>query len=417
MATNKSYTKDEQERIDAVNRYLKGERPVDICKTFGRSKGWLYKWVGRYNNAKRGGKRKWFQEHSRAAKNVHGKTNPIIEKLVINVRKSLVGGNTDETKYRYIGPDEIQFWMDELGHSEDEIPSTPTISRIIKRNKLLVQKRKRYVRCKSKKRYTLLDPMKINEIHQIDFVGPRYIRGYGAISSLNMIDVVGNEVSLQQYVSRVMNYVLEFLLDHWANNAIPEYLQMDNGAYFIGDLKHQRHFSRVVRLCLYFGVEPVFIAPRKPWMNGSIENFNKEFGEKLWEREEFKDLNHIRKESEILQMRHNKSQKWKNRKKTLETIPIRRIPNDFKIDVNNLPLIEGKVHFIREVRKDGMINVLNEDFDVDKSLAHEYIWATVDTKKEQLKIYHREQKADKARIVKMHEYKINEEVKAFDLKF
>ena len=68
MATNKSYTKDEQERIDAVNRYLKGERPVDIFKTFGRSKGWLYKWIGRYNNAKREGKRKWFQEHSRAAK-------------------------------------------------------------------------------------------------------------------------------------------------------------------------------------------------------------------------------------------------------------------------------------------------------------------------------------------------------------
>ena len=65
---------------------------------------------------------------------------------------------------------------------------------------------------------------------------------------------------------------------------------MDNGAYFIGDLIHSRHFIRVVRLCLYLSVEPMFIAPRKPWMNGTIEDNNYEFGEKLWEREHFKDL-------------------------------------------------------------------------------------------------------------------------------
>ena len=415
--TSEKHTKEEQERIDAVNRYLKGERQMHIYKPLGKSRGWLHKWIKRYKNANRGSKRKWFQEHSKVPKNIYGKVDLEIEKIVVNVRKSLVEGNTDETKYRYIGPDEIQFRMHELGYSEDKIPSTATISRIIKRNKLVIQKRKRYVRCKSKKRYTLLNPTKVNEVHQMDFVGPRYIKGYGSISSLNMIDVVGNEVRLQQYAGKSMDYVPEFLWNHWTNNAIPRYLQMDNGAYFIGDLKHPMHFSRVVRLCLYFGVEPVFIAPRKPWMNGSIENFNKEFGEKLWEKERFKDLEHIRKESETLKIRHNKSQKWKNRKTTLEKIPVRKIPKDFKIDINNLPLTEGKVHFIRKVREDGKINVLNEDFNIDKSLAHEYVWATINTKEKQLIIYHREQKVDKARLVKIHKYEINDKVKPFDLDF
>jgi len=52
---------------------------------------------------------------------------------------------------------------------------------------------------------------------------------------------------------------------------------MDNGAFFIGDLIHSRHFSRFVRLCLYPGVEPVFIAPSKPWMSDTIEDFNVDF--------------------------------------------------------------------------------------------------------------------------------------------
>ncbi|MEA3281484.1 MAG: hypothetical protein U9Q68_02835 [Euryarchaeota archaeon] len=83
-----------------------------------------------------------------------------------------------------------------------------------------------------------------------------------------------------------MDNVIGFLLDCWTKNAIPNYPQMDNGASFIGDLMHSKHFSRVVRLCLHLGVEPVFIAPSKPWMNGTIEDFNGEFGEKLWEREQ-----------------------------------------------------------------------------------------------------------------------------------
>ncbi|MCD4845322.1 MAG: hypothetical protein K8R25_12630, partial [Methanosarcinales archaeon] len=64
------------------------------------------------------------------------------------------------------------------------------------------------------------------------------------------------------------------------------YHQMDNGASFISDLIHLRHFSRVVRLCLHLGIEPVFITPGKPWMSGTIEDFNNDFVEMLWEREQ-----------------------------------------------------------------------------------------------------------------------------------
>ena len=106
---NKSYTVEEEERIDAVDRYLKGERPSQICKSLGRSRVWLRKWIGRYNDSEKSSKMEWFTDKSRAPKNVHRKTDSEIEQLVINVRKSLVKGITEDTKYRGIGAVEIQF--------------------------------------------------------------------------------------------------------------------------------------------------------------------------------------------------------------------------------------------------------------------------------------------------------------------
>jgi|GEM_PF-4296694 len=46
-----------------------------------------------------------------------------MEQLVTTVRKSLLNGTTEDTKYRCIGAVEIQFRMHELGHSEDEMRS------------------------------------------------------------------------------------------------------------------------------------------------------------------------------------------------------------------------------------------------------------------------------------------------------
>jgi len=60
----------------------------------GRSRSWLLKWVGRYNNLNKNSEKEWFREESRAPGNVHRKTDSEIEQLVVNVRKSLMEGKT-----------------------------------------------------------------------------------------------------------------------------------------------------------------------------------------------------------------------------------------------------------------------------------------------------------------------------------
>jgi len=152
-------------------------------------------------------------------------------------------------------------------------------------------------------------------------------------------------------------------------------------------------------------------------MNGTIEDFNGDFGEKLWEQEQWTDLEHIRSEAKTFLMRHNNRQDWKYRKTDLEAIPHRKFSEDFEIGADSLPITEGKVHFIRQVKGDGTISVLNEDFDVGESLAYEYVWATIDTKQEQLKVYYRDKNAEEASLIKIYEYKISENVKRFEEKF
>ncbi len=137
----------------------------------------------------------------------------------------------------------------------------------------------------------------------------------------------------------------------------------------------------------------------------------------MWEREKWTDLEHILRESKTFLIRHNNRQDRKYRKTDLKAIPHRKLPEDFEIGADSLPITEGKVHFIRQMKRDGTISVLNEDFDVGESLAYEYVWATVDTKQEQLKVHYLEKNAEETDLIKIYEYKIGENVKRFEEKF
>ncbi len=54
----------------------------------------------------------------------------------------------------------------------------------------------------------------------------------------------------------------------------PEQLQFDNAREFVGWGPAARYLSRVLRLCLRFGIEPVVIPPAQPQRNGGVEWFN-----------------------------------------------------------------------------------------------------------------------------------------------
>lgn len=402
------HTPEEEERIKAIQRYLEGEREADIYRSVERSKGWFNKWLGRYKTGRKG----WYKDLPKRARVIPHKTSERIEQIVVNIRKALMAGTEDSTKYSRVGAEAIQFHMEELGYKSSEIPSLSTIKRIIKRNKLKANKRERYKRVRSKGRYTILNPKHIDELHQLDYVGPRHIKGYGPINSIHLKDVVGRQVAGQQYNEKSMDNVMDFLMGYWKQCPIPKYLQVDNGMCFAGDYKHPKSFSRFVRLALYVGIEVVFIAPSRPWMNGTIEEFNKGFDKRFWQKELFTDLNDIRKKSVIFFEKENTFNAWKLRNAKLKVVDpkrIRMLPEDFTIAVDRLPLVTGKIHFIRRIDSWGKISVLNEYFDVGKEYTGEYVWATIETMKQTLMVYYKDENL-KVREIKRFGYEIGETV-------
>lgn len=400
------YTPEEEERIKAIQRHLEGEEPVAIYRSMGWSKHWFNIWLGRYKTGGEG----WYKNLSKKAKVIPHRTTERIEQAVVNIRNALMNGTEESAKYSCVGAEAIQFHMEELGYEQSEIPSISTIKRIIKRNKLRVNRPERYKRVHSKGRYTILNPKYVDELHQIDYVGPRHIKGYGPINSIHLKDVVGRQAAGKQYNEKNMDNAMDFLLNYWKQHPIPKYLQIDNGMCFIGNYNHPRAFSRFVRLALYVGIEVVFIAPARPWMNGTIEEFNKGFNKRFWKKDRFSDLQDIRKKSPIFFEKENRFNAWKLRNEKLKAAdPKRMLPQDFTIDVNSLPIVAGKMHFIRAVDSAGRISILNEHFDVGGAYIGEYVWATVETMKQMLTVYYKDEDLA-VREIKRFGYAIGEKV-------
>ena len=75
-----------------------------------------------------------------------------------------------------------------------------------------------------------------------------------------------------------------------------------------------------------------------------------------------------------------------------------------------VPLTAGRVHFIRKVDAQGAIPILKEPWQVSKSLVGHYVWATLDTGKAALSIYHRRSERAQPRLIKQYGYALEEKV-------
>jgi transposase InsO family protein len=97
-------------------------------------------------------------------------------------------------------------------------------------------------------------------------------------------DAFDGAVCLRLVDSRRMDEVLGFLGECWKDLGRPAQVQLDNARELCGWGAAARYLSRVIRLCLRFGVEPVFIPKGEPQFNGGVENFNGWFQPRLFQR-------------------------------------------------------------------------------------------------------------------------------------
>jgi len=325
----------------------------------------------------------------------------------------LVKQDTPETKYSFCGAIAIHQELDKLGYRDK--PSTSTINRVLKRNDLIINPNRQRKGHSSRKFYPEILAKYPGHVHQLDLVTPRYIKGYGAVISVNRIDVYTGQANLKPYPNKGVDSILDFLTDDWKVFGIPRYLQLDNEAAFKGGLYHPRTFGKLSRFCLNFSVEIVFIPFNEPWRNAHIESFNSRYDKMLWRKMVFKDLNQLCLESIKFREKHNDYQKYRKttfKKQYPKSYTIRYLPENFVFDSSqNLPITQGRLHFVRLIDEHGNINILNEDFYIDKNLSFDYAWGIINTKDQDLKIWYRASKEAPKQLIKTIPYELREPIK------
>ena len=89
-----------------------------------------------------------------------------------------------------------------------------------------------------------------------------------------MIDLFSHRVYIESLRTKADRQIAQSLLRSWKVIGLPDFLLLDNELSFRGSNRYPRSPGLVIRLCLHFGVQPVFIPMSEPWRNAVVESFN-----------------------------------------------------------------------------------------------------------------------------------------------
>ena len=137
------------------------------------------------------------------------RTPPDVERAVISIRRRLAARATPQTRYSHIGAVQIRVELESLGYSP--LPSLRTIRRIIARAGLSCPPLRLSPRITGNE-YPGPQAPDSNHLHQIDVVGPRYLRGDSTRYYLLVCkDVFDQSIYMELVDSCSMDGVLSFL--------------------------------------------------------------------------------------------------------------------------------------------------------------------------------------------------------------
>jgi len=374
--------KEDAIRQGAMNRRLKGETVVSICSSLHKSRRWFYYWYKRYKLKQKD----WFQDRSKRPHQSPGKTPPKLEQEIIGIRNSL-------SKQGLFHGAQATQWEMEAEYMED-VPSISTINRIFRRNDLIEPKLKRYE--PKGKAYPQLKANYSNHIHQLDLVGPCYLRGTQTIRfySLNVVDIFTHRCGVQPSFSKCSQSVIDAVWMIWHRLGIPKHLQVDNELSFRGSNRYPRGMGALIRLCLNNQVTLWFIPMREPWRNGVVEKFNDHFRQKLLKRIPMQSKDDMFRESMNFECLHNSRYRYSLLKgKT----PIQMLNNSKRklrfpdsLDNPKYPLTkpkQGCYNMIRFIRSDCLLHIFGEKFPMPQEVQYEYVVASVFVKKKKMKVF------------------------------
>jgi len=372
------------DRQQAVKLRLAGRSVEEICQIMNRSRDWFNTWWRRYRSLGPNG----LFDLTRS--NVQPRRiSAELERTIVGIRQRLASQAHPGTRYSLIGASAILAELQIL-HIRP-LPSVRTIERVLARNGETVPKVRLapYLACST---YPKPQANHSNQLHQVDAVGPLYLKGnrqrYYIFTGKDVFD---GAVYLKLYRSRKMEVILDFLGECWKNLGLPEQVQFDNAREIVGWGPAARYLSRGLRLCLRFGVEVLLIPPGRPQHNGSVEHFNGWFQPRLFQRHYSQvstrkrellrlqeTVNHQHVQSRIGGLTPAQHRRW---------VKIRKLPPNYEVPTEPLNIAAGHITFFRQVTAHGNVHLLSQTFPVGKRLKGEYVKVQLDTKHAHITVY------------------------------
>ena len=194
------------------------------------------------------------------------------------------------------------------------------------------------------------------------------------------MDLYSHCIYIESQRTKQDHQVAASLMRCWKAIGIPDFLQFDNELSFHGSNKYPRSFGIVLKICLYFGIQPVFIPIGEPWRNGAIEHFNDTYNKKFFRRQWFQSYANMKRQSKNFQSFHNEHHRY--------SCLSGKTPNEFVQRANYNPMTlgpntkvpkldyipDGNIIVIRFIRSDRKLDIFGEKFQVPQDLIYSVKW-------------------------------------------
>lgn len=357
-----------------------------ICQQVEHSREWFYKWWNRYQTEGASGLR----DRSRAPQSSPHRWSGEMRQAILDVRDRLMRRRGPRARYRLAGAATIRHELACLGY--EPLPALRTIVRILQSGGR-TSPAFRPEPCASSSSYPTIRLTHSNQRHQLDLIGPRYLKGSRRQwYFLVYRDVYDGAVFVEFQPKPRLEGVLAFVVRAWQRLGLPDTLQVDNSDLF-GLTSHPGSLNRFIRLALLVGINLTFIPEHEPWRNGAIENFNGWLQERILAIA-LHSASQVRRELNAMMdvCFHEHIHPHLNFQTTAQIrkhLSPRTLPHNFCQHLQPLPVAIGRVTFLRRVRPSGRITLLGVKFKVGKRLAHQYVSAVLYSRTMIIKVHSR----------------------------
>ena len=395
-------------RRKALRWLCLGRKPGEIVKRIGRSRTWLAKWCARFGEQGTAGLR----SHSRQPQTHPQAWAREMTGLIVRTRKRL-----QQAPAGLIGARAIRYELKQL-MPRRALPSATTIYRVLHQSGVLAPP------SLSVAPYFPAPSEEVDgSLDAIDWTC-RYLEGGTKVYAFHTLNLRTRALHQTLARNKELRTAQAHVLDAWQSQGIPRFLQLDNDAIFCGGYKVERVVGQFARLCLYVGVELIFLPFGEPQHNGQVEQFNGLWcGPAFWKRHHFGCFGHVGRQSArfIEWYMHyyrppalngaTPAQRQRTEHRPRLTKALRQaLPA-------TLPITAGRMHFLRHVQPDGTLRILNEHWRVPKTLAGHYVWATVTTHRHTLALWFRGALNHDWRLLTQVHYHLTEPVHKRQLPF